>query len=121
MDAVPCIHVSSLNVEPSDTGYKCIGLKNRGRKVASARQRIRADPSLPDIPKFGEHIYFKPAKTVKIPKDEAKWRTGIWLGFTNHTNEHIIGTQKGAFYVRNYDPIGVALLWPEGWVSRSLG
>ncbi len=35
----------------------------------SSRQRIRADPSVPEIPKFAEHIYFKPAKTVSIPKD----------------------------------------------------
>ena len=43
----------------------------------TSRQRIRANPSLPEIPKFGEHIYFKPAKTVSIPKDEARWRSGM--------------------------------------------
>jgi len=31
-------------------------------KTRTSRQRIRADPSLPDIPNIGEHIYFKPAK-----------------------------------------------------------
>ena len=40
-------------------------------------------------------MYFKPAETVAIAKDEPKWRVGIWLGFIYHTNEHIIGTTKG--------------------------
>ena len=57
----------------------------------TSRQRIRADPSLPDIPKFGENVHFKPAKTVIVAKDEPKWRSGIWLGFIDHTNEHKIG------------------------------
>ena len=35
----------------------------------SSRQRIRADPSLPDIPKFGEHVHFKPAQMVMLAKD----------------------------------------------------
>ena len=58
----------------------------------SSRQRIRADPSVPEIPKFGEHVNFKPSKTVILSKDEPKWKSGIWLGFIDHTNEHIIGT-----------------------------
>ena len=27
----------------------------------TSRQRVRADPYLPDIPNFGENVYFKPA------------------------------------------------------------
>ena len=63
-------------------------------------RRIRADPSVPDIPKFAEQIYFKPAKTVSISKDEPRWRNGIWLGFIDHTNEHLIGTEKGVLKCR---------------------
>ena len=66
----------------------------------TSRQRIRADASVPEIPKFAETIYFKPAKTVSIPKDEPKWRTGIWIGFLDHSNEHIIGTEKGTLKCR---------------------
>ena len=51
-------------------------------------------------PKFAEFIYFKPAKTVNIAKDEAKWREGVWLGFIDNTNEHIIGTKHGAIKCR---------------------
>ena len=50
----------------------------------SARQRLRADPTVPEIPMFAEHVYFMPAKTVAITKDEPRWRTGIWLGFDEH-------------------------------------
>ena len=66
----------------------------------TSRQRIRADPSLPDIPKFAEKVHFKPAKTVILSKDEARWRSGIWLGFIDNTNEHLIGTQKGVLKCR---------------------
>ena len=66
----------------------------------SSRQRIRADPSIPDIPKFGENVHFKPAKTVMLAKEEARWRSGIWLVFIDHTNEHLIGTPTGTFKCR---------------------
>ena len=36
----------------------------------TARQRLRADPTVPPVPKFGERVFFKPSKTVHIPKDE---------------------------------------------------
>ena len=75
----------------------------------SSRQRIRADPSVPEIPKFGESIMFKPAKTVAIQKDQSRWRTGIWLGFIDDTNEHIIGTNRGTLKcraIRRYDTTG---------------
>ena len=61
----------------------------------TSRERIRGNPSIPIIPKFGESVYYKPAKTIKIPKAENRWNEGIWLGFIDKTNEHIIGTQKG--------------------------
>ena len=61
----------------------------------TSRQRIRSDPTIPEIPKFGERIMFKPAKTVSIQKDQSRWRIGIWLGFIDDTNEHIIGTCRG--------------------------
>ena len=66
----------------------------------TSRQRIRSDPSLPDIPKFGENIHFKLAQTVMIAKDEARWRSGLWLGFIDHTNEHLIGTPGGLLKCR---------------------
>ena len=53
------------------------------------------------VKKFGENVYFKLAKTLKIAKDEAKWRSGLWLGFIDHTNEHLIGTQKGIIKCRS--------------------
>ena len=35
-----------------------------------------------------------------IYKNESRWRTGIWLGFIDHTNEHIIGTRRGTLMCR---------------------
>ena len=66
----------------------------------TARQRIRADPSIPLCPYFGESIMFKPAKTVIQPKQNPKWRDGIWLGFIDSTNERIIGTNVGVMKCR---------------------
>ena len=66
----------------------------------TSRQRIRSDPTIPEIPKFGERVMFKPAKTVSIQKDQSRWRTGIWLGFIDDTNEHIIGTCRGTLKCR---------------------
>jgi len=53
----------------------------------TSRQRIRADPSLPDILK-------------NIPKEEGRWRSGIWMGFVDSSNEHIAGTSKGVLKCR---------------------
>ena len=53
------------------------------------------------MPKFGEHVYFEPAKTVKIPKEEGRWRSGIWMGFVDSSNENIIGTSKGVLKCRS--------------------
>ena len=66
----------------------------------TSRDRIRANATVPEIPKFAEAIYFKPAKTVAIAKDDPKFRVGIWLGFIDHTNEHLIGTTKGVIKCR---------------------
>ena len=55
---------------------------------------------LPEIPNFAERIYYKPAKPIKVSKDSNKWNEGIWLGFIDNTNEHLIGTSKGTIKCR---------------------
>ena len=35
-----------------------------------------------------------------LPKQEAQWKDGIWLGFIDHTNEHLIGTKMGTIKCR---------------------
>ena len=40
-------------------------------------------------------VYFKPGKAVHINKEDPKRRTGLWLGFINHTNDYIVGTTTG--------------------------
>ena len=40
-------------------------------------------------------MYCKPAKTRAPPKDEAQWNEGVWIGFMDESNEHIVGTSEG--------------------------
>ena len=35
-----------------------------------------------------------------LAEDEDKWRSGIWLGFIDNTNEHVVGTSKGTLKCR---------------------
>ena len=49
---------------------------------------------------FGECVYFKPAKTVCIFKDEPKWCEGIYIGFIDVSNESVIGTSRGVMTCR---------------------
>ena len=75
----------------------------------TARQRICADATLPEIPKFAERILFKPAKSATLTKDEPKWREGICSGFIDSTNDYLIGTPRGIMKckaIRRFDETG---------------
>eukprot|EP00973_Karenia_brevis_P047656 6613462-Karenia_brevis.AAC.1 len=54
---------------------------------------------------FAECVMYKPAKTVKLAKDEARWEYGIWLGILIDTGENIIGTNKGVIRCRAITPL----------------
>eukprot|EP00973_Karenia_brevis_P075571 10498545-Karenia_brevis.AAC.1 len=54
---------------------------------------------------FGECVMYKPAKTVRLAKDEARWEYGIWLGIIIDSGENIIGTSKGAIRCRAIAPL----------------
>ena len=43
---------------------------------------------------FGEKVHYKPAKSIRIEKVEARWSEGAWLGIIPETHENIIGTEK---------------------------
>ena len=54
-------------------------------------------------------FYWKPANTVVIDKCIEKWRIGIWIGFIEDSNEHLIGTPNGivkCYSVRRLDEVG---------------
>ena len=56
-------------------------------------QRIRGRVAMTRIVRFGEKVLYKPSKTVKMDKTEARWKYGLWLGIIEHTCKHIIGTE----------------------------
>ena len=71
----------------------------------TASQRIRGKAAMSPQAKFGDKVLYKPMKTVKLDKSEAKWRYGAWVGTIEHTSEHIIGTPEGVIKCRAIAPI----------------
>eukprot|EP00973_Karenia_brevis_P095124 12425779-Karenia_brevis.AAC.1 len=63
-------------------------------------ERYRGSKSHQAIVSFGEQVLYKPAKTVKVHKDDPRWEYGTWLGVSMETREHIVGTSKGVIRCR---------------------
>ena len=55
----------------------------------TAAQRIRGRTSIPPRANLDEQMLYKPMKTVKFNKFEAKWRYVIWFGNIEHMSVHI--------------------------------
>ena len=53
-------------------------------------------PSLISFP----YLLHSSEKTVTLSKDEPKWKIGIWVGFIDHSNEHIVATSRGIIKCR---------------------
>eukprot|EP00973_Karenia_brevis_P068031 9464971-Karenia_brevis.AAC.1 len=66
----------------------------------TALERYRGCQSHQAIVSFGEQVQYRPAKTVKTFKDEARWEPATWLGVNVETREHIVGTFKGVVKCR---------------------
>ena len=75
-----------------------------GADGKTARQRTRGKASMIGTVAFGEQVLYKPTKTVKLSKIDARWNEGTWLGIIDHTNEHIIGTEDGVIKFRASHP-----------------
>eukprot|EP00973_Karenia_brevis_P044315 6138795-Karenia_brevis.AAC.1 len=71
-----------------------------GSDGQTALERYRGTRSHQSIVAFGEQVWYKPMKTVKVYKDEARWEPGTWLGVNIETREHIVGTSKGVIKCR---------------------
>ena len=82
----------------------CIYMYQVGPDGQTARQRTRGRAAMANTVGLGEQVLYKPSKTVKLEKDEARWRKGTWLGVIDHTNEHIIGTAEGVVKCRAIHP-----------------
>ena len=50
---------------------------------------------------FGEAIWYKLPKTADLTKLDDRWRTAIWLGKSDRSDEHIIGLETGAVLARS--------------------
>ena len=52
------------------------------------------------IARFGEAIWYKLPKTADLTKLDDRWRTAIWLGKSDRSDDHIIGLETGAVLSR---------------------
>ena len=50
---------------------------------------------------FGEAIWYKLPKTADLTKLDDRWRTAIWLGKSDRSDEDIIGVDTGAVLARS--------------------
>jgi len=82
-----------------------------GSDGKTARQRTRGRSSMASTVGFGEQVLYKPMKTIKIDKSEARWLRGTWIGIIDHSNEHIIGTEEGVVKCRAIHPREKASKW----------
>ena len=50
---------------------------------------------------FGEAIWYTLPKTADLTKLDDRWRTAIWLGTSERSDEHVIGLETGAVLARS--------------------
>ena len=50
---------------------------------------------------MGESVWYMKPGSTGTHKMEAIWKTGIWLGIRDRSNESIIGTPEGCLKVRS--------------------
>ena len=71
-----------------------------GQDGKTAMQRLKGRKVSTPLAEFGETILFKLPKVRTMPGDfENKFETGIWLGCTVRSGEHIVGTPRGVYKV----------------------
>ena len=62
---------------------------------------------------FGEAIWCKLPKTADLTKLDDRWRTAIWLGKLDRSDEHIIGLETGAVLARSVRRMVEGKRWKE--------
>ena len=50
---------------------------------------------------FGEAMWYQLPKTADLTKLDDRWRTAIWLGKSDRSDEHIIGLETGAILAQS--------------------
>ena len=69
---------------------------------------------------FGEAIWYKMPKTADLTKLDDRWRTAIWLGKSDRSDEHIIGLETGAVLARSVRRKVEGKRWNERALKWSL-
>lgn len=72
-----------------------------GKDGRTPFQRLRGRKMHPDLVEFGETIYYQPLKHLELGKAEARWDTGVFLGFKINSGEKVIATKDGIIKVRS--------------------
>ena len=98
---------------------------NTGRDGCSLFRRIFGKPFYGSICKFGERVHYKlsgpPSSRV-----EPRWELGAWVGKTELTDEHLLGTLSG---IRNSRTIyrlpkrvtaSAKMLWIASWALQRI-
>ena len=67
----------------------------------SGYSRLKRRKYTSGITIFGEAIWYKLPKTGDLTKLDDRWRTAIWLGKSDRSDEHIIGLENGAVLARS--------------------
>ena len=62
---------------------------------------------------FGEAIWYKLPKAADLTKLDDRWRTAIWLGKSDRSDEHIIGVDTGAVLARSVRRKAEGKRWHE--------
>ena len=70
---------------------------------------------------FGEANWYKLPKTADLTKLDDRWRTAIWLGKSDRSDEHIIGLENGAVLARSVRRKVEGKRWNERALKMATG
>ena len=85
----------------------------------SGYSRLKRRKYTSGITIFGEAIGYKLPKTGDLTKLDDRWRTAIWLGKSDRSDEHIIGLENGAVLARSVQRKVEGKRWNERAVHHT--
>eukprot|EP00973_Karenia_brevis_P042574 5893899-Karenia_brevis.AAC.2 len=87
----------------------------------TALERTRGKATHQAIVAFGERVMYKPAKSVRVEKAEARWEDGVWLGVSPETHEHLIGTSRGVVKCRAISAVEESKKFDKNFIEEMKG
>ena len=76
-------------------------LSRESRRQNRIHSRLKGREYTACMSIIGEAIWYKLPKTADLTKLDDHWRTAIWLGKSDRSDEHIIGLEPGAVRARS--------------------